>query len=125
MSTQTTLSPAELQEKVEELNGMILEGKILDAIERFYAQDCVMREGSDEPFVGKDTNREREKQFVEGLTEFRGAEVKSVAVGDGVTMTEWHFDYTHKDWGDQTYDQVAVQKWNADGKIEHERFYKA
>ena len=47
-----------------------------------------------------------------------------MAVGDGVSMVEWHFDYVHKDWGHQKYDQVAVQRWQ-DGQIIHERFYKA
>ena len=37
---------------------------------------------------------------------------------------EWHFDYTHSDWGPVKYDQVAVQRWE-DGKIVHERFYRA
>lgn len=55
------------------------------------------------------------------MTEFRGAEVLAVAVGDGVTMVEWHFDYTHADWGDMDYDQAAVQRWR-DGEIVSERY---
>tara|TARA_B100000508_G_C11300236_1_gene199503 strand:- start:45 stop:422 length:378 start_codon:yes stop_codon:yes gene_type:complete len=125
MSTTTRLSPAELKSKVDELNSMILEGKIMEAFEAFYADDVVMQEGSEEPFVGKKANRERERQFVEGLTELRSVKLKDVAIGDGVTMSQWHFDYTHSEWGDASYDQVAVQRWNDDGRIKHERFFKA
>jgi len=39
-------------------------------------------------------------------------------------MVEWHFDYTHKDWGIRNYTQVAVQDWK-DGKIVKEKFYYA
>ena len=81
-----------------------------------------MQENEQPPTVGKDANREREKRFLANVTEFRGAEVKAVAVGDNVTMVEWFFDYTHKEWGKKTYHQVAVQRWK-DGKIVHERFY--
>ncbi len=124
MTTLTETPRAELQEKIDDLNRRILQGEILDAFEDHYAENVVMQEGAEDPIRGKDANREREKAFVNGLEELRAAELKSVAVGDGVTMTEWHFDYTHSEWGDQTYDQVAVQKWE-DGQIVHERFYKA
>ncbi|MFQ5536840.1 MAG: nuclear transport factor 2 family protein [Gemmatimonadota bacterium] len=114
----------DLRARVDELNRMVLEGRGMEAFEKFYADDVVMQEGAEEPTVGKEANRRREEDFFAGITEFRGAEVKAVAVGDGVTMCEWHFDYTHKDWGDVAYDQVAVQRWR-DGRIVHERFYKA
>ncbi len=112
----------ELKKLVAELNSMILEGKAMEAFEKYYAEDVVMQENDLPPTVGKDANREREKEFFSNLVEFRGAEVKGVAIGDGITMVEWFFDYTHKDWGRRSYHQVAVQRWK-DGKIVHERFY--
>ncbi len=111
-----------LKEQVEDLNSMILKGQILEAFEKYYADNVAMQENDQPPTVGKDANQEREKRFLANLTEFRGAEVKAVAVGDDVTMVEWFFDYTHKEWGKKTYHQVAVQRWK-DGKIVHERFY--
>ena len=111
-----------LKELVEDLNSMILKGQILEAFEKYYGDDVVMQENEHPPTVGKDSNIEREKQFLANVTEFRGAEVKAVAVGDNVTMVEWFVDYTHKEWGKKTYHQVGVQRWK-DGKIIHERFY--
>ena len=111
-----------LRELVEDLNSMILEGRALEAFEKYYAEDVVMQENELPPTIGKAANREREKEFFSNLVELRGADVKAVAVGDGVTMVEWFFDYTHKEWGRRTYHQVAVQRWK-DGKIVHERFY--
>jgi len=75
-----------------------------------------------EPTVGKDANREREIKWLEGITDFRGAEVKNVAVGDNVSMVEWFMDYSHKEYGDVKMAQVAVQNWK-DGKIVKEVFY--
>jgi len=93
----------ELKGLVNELNKMILEGKIMDAFEKFYAKDVVMEDKTIGVVKGKTANRERELAFVNGLTAFRGAEVKAVAVGDNTTMVEWFMDYTHKDWGDKKY----------------------
>lgn len=111
---------------VDELNQMILKGEILPAFEKFYHDDVVMSDNRQEMREGKDTNREYEKAFVGGLTEFRGADLLNVAINEekGVSMCEWFFDYTHKDWGDMTYHQVAVQEWK-DGKIVRETFYHA
>ena len=120
MSTTTT---ATLEQLETELNEMILEGKILEAFEKFYADECTMQDGAD-VFEGKQTNFDRETMFVEGLTELRAVQLHDVAIGDGVTMSTWHFDYTHGEWGSHTYDQVAVRTWK-DGQIVSERFYKS
>ena len=112
----------DIMELVTDLNSMIIRGNALEAFEKYYSDDVVMQENELPPTIGKDANREREKEFFSKVVEFRGADVKAVAVGDGVSMVEWFFDYTHQDWGSRAYHQVSVQRWK-DGKIVHERFY--
>ena len=116
---------SDLRQKVDDLNNRILNGDILGAFEDYYADDVVMIDAGQPPREGKDTNREYEKVFVEGLTEFRGAELKSSVIDEeqSKVFNEWHFDFTHAQFGDQKYDQVAVQIWE-DGKVKEERFYK-
>lgn len=111
-----------LKDLVEDLNSMILKGQIMEAFEKYYHNDVVMQENEQTPTIGKAANREREKQFLANLVEFRKAEAKAVAVVDNVTIVEWFFDYTHKNWGKKTYHQLAVQRWKY-SKIIHERFY--
>ena len=115
-----------IRAKVEELNGMILQGQVLDAFEKFYADDIEMVEMDGSVRSGKDANRAFEEAFVNGLVEFRGAEVKNLAVDEdaGVAFVEWFMDYTHKEWGDRTYNQVSVQQWK-DGQIAVEKFYSS
>jgi len=114
---------ASIKENVEELNQMILNGEILPAFEKFYAEDIVMQDNETSPREGKSTCRKFEEEFVSNLTEFRGAEVKNVFISEdaGVAAVEWFFDYSHKEWGDRKYTQVAVQRWK-DGKIVSEKF---
>ena len=108
----------------DELNEMILEGDALEAFEKFYAEDVVMQDQGFEPWVGKDLNREREKDFFSKLTEVRAFALKETGVGEGVTFSIWENDYTHEEWGDMQYTQVAVRHWNEDGEIVKERFYR-
>ncbi len=114
----------DLKAAFEEIKGLVLQGKAMEAFEKYYADAVVMQENASPETVGKDANRQRELEFFSKLVEFRGAEVKNVAYGDDVIISEWFLDYTHADWGKRTYDQVSVQKWK-DGQVIHERFYYA
>lgn len=111
-----------ISEKIHELNEMFIRGEALVAFDKFYAGDVVMQENDQEPTVGKEANRIREEKFFQKLTEIRKADPLKVAIGEDFSMVEWHFDYTHKDWGIRNYKQVSVQEWK-DGKIIKEKFY--
>jgi len=113
-----------LLEKINEMNSMILQGKALEAFDKYYHEDVVMQENENTPVIGKLANRSREEEFFGAITEFRGAQPLKVTVGENTTIVEWHYDYTHKDWGVRNFDQVAVQEWK-DGKIIREKFYYA
>lgn len=111
-----------LKENVEQLNKMILEGKTMEAFEKFYDENVVMQENNMPPTIGKDANRKRELEAVSSITEFKRAEVKAAAVGDDVTIVEWYTHFVHKQYGEVKSNQVAVQRWK-DGKIISERFF--
>ncbi len=112
----------DLRTLVDELNQMIMEGKILDAFDKFYAEEVIMQDNDYPQRVGKEINRQFEEDFVNGLTEFRGAKVVNTIISDGVAAVEWWFDYTHKDYGVRNYTQLAIQRWK-NGQIIEEKFY--
>ena len=111
-----------IRERVDQLNGMILEGKIMEAMGEFYTDDVVMAENDNEPTVGLKANLEREQAFVDNTTWY-GAELTGIAIGDGISMVEWSLDFHNTQYGPRlAFTQVAVQRWR-DGKIYDERFY--
>jgi hypothetical protein len=112
----------DLRTLVDQLNQMILEGKILEAFDKFYAPEVIMQDNDYPARVGFDMCRQFEEAFVNGLTEFRGSKVVDTLISDGIAVVEWWFDYTHKEWGDRNYTQVCVQRWKGD-KIIEEKFY--
>jgi hypothetical protein len=113
------------KQRDQELNDMILQGKILQAFDTYYADDIVMEEDGKER-VGKEANREYEEQFVGSLEEFHSAEVKARGVDEdnNVTFSEWENDMTLEGVGRVQQKQVSVRTWNDDGQITHEKFYK-
>jgi len=111
-----------VKQKLTELNQLVLSGKALDAFDKYYHPDVVMQENELPPTVGKEANRKREELFFSNISEFRGAEVKGVTVGENLSSVIWSYDYTHKEWGTRKYTQVAVQHWK-DGLIVKEQFF--
>lgn len=112
-----------LLENISNVNDLILQGKALEAFDKYYHDDVTMQENENPAVIGKKANRVREEEFFGAITEFRGAKVLKVTVGENnITMVEWHYDYTHKDWGVKNYSQIAVQEWK-NGQIINEKFY--
>jgi hypothetical protein len=111
-----------IQQNLEALNALVLQGKAMEAFEIFYHPEVVMQENESVPTIGKNANRKREEEFFNNVEEFRNSEVLNVAFGDGISMVAWKYDYTHKHWGVRNYTQVSVQNWK-DGLIIKEQFF--
>jgi ketosteroid isomerase-like protein len=109
--------------RIHELIDWIRQGRILDAMEEFYADDVVMTE----PYhttEGKAANIEREKAFLASVKEWKNFEVKATAVEGDVSLSEQVMDWTTTDGREMHVEQIAVARWRG-GRIVHERFYYA
>lgn len=120
MSTTTsTPSIASLEQR---LNATVLEGRILDAFEEFYAEGIQMQENGATPTTGKAANRERELKFLDSIETFHGAELLGSAVHGNRSYSEWVLDVTFKGGVRVRLEQIAARQWR-DGQVTHERFY--
>ena len=105
-----------------DLNQSILSGKALDAFDKYYADNVVMQENSDEPFVGKAFNRDREVKFFSSIAELHAIELLGSAVNGNRSYSEWLLDVTFQGGARYKLLQVAVRQWQ-NGQVVHERFY--
>jgi ketosteroid isomerase-like protein len=105
-----------------ELNQRILDGDLLGAFDRYYADDIVMQGNTGEPTRGKAENRKREEAFLASVEQFHGAKLLSSAVEGDISFSEWEFDATYKGAGRVVLAQAAVRRWK-NGKVVNERFY--
>ncbi|MEM9073353.1 MAG: nuclear transport factor 2 family protein [Myxococcota bacterium] len=113
----------ELKTREAELNARIAAGDVLGALKEFYADDVRMREGSaPEATVGKAQNHQRLESFLGSLSKFNGATLHSVAVGEGVTMSEWTFDMVAGDGTPIVWNEVIRRRWEK-GLVVDERYY--
>ena len=113
------------KENISKMYDLIGQGKSLDAFEEFYADNVNMIECTGEVRSGKEANREAQQQWLSNVQEFHGNGVNTITANEEnrTTMVESWFDFTPKGGPRMKMEQVARQKWNANGQIEEERFY--
>jgi len=83
----------------------------MDGFEKYYHNDVVMQEISEEPRVSKDTNRQHEINFLAMIKEFHGASIEGITSNETTnkTMVESWMDVTFQDGNRVKIEQVAVQ----------------
>ena len=124
-STATATTAPTLLQRDAELNAMILEGRILDAFDRFYADEIVMQENTAPPTTGKVANRAREEQFVGSVEALHEIKLLSTGAGsDDTTYGVWVIDASYRGAGRVRSEQVAVRTWK-DGAVVREQFFHA
>jgi hypothetical protein len=111
-----------LRDAINDINHLIMNSGLYDALERYYSPEVQVYEKDLLVADSLAANVAREKEFLGGVSEWREATILSVAVGENVTMTEWHLDFVHELYGHKKGNQVAVQHWK-DGKVIREQFY--
>ncbi|MEM8834747.1 MAG: nuclear transport factor 2 family protein [Planctomycetota bacterium] len=114
-----------IRQRVDDLISHIQQGKILDAMGEFYAEDTAMQENRKDPVVGLARNIEREKEFLAQVKDFHGFGADAIGVDEDNrrALVESWMEFTNQEGQKVRLEQVSVTKWNADGKIAHERFY--
>ena len=106
------------------LNKMILEGRLLEAFEKYCHEDVVMQENDDPPRIGKAENYAFEKNFVDSIVSWNDIQIKAVTTNEeeGVSMIVFYFDVSLLDGKRLVREQVTLQRWK-EGKVVEERFY--
>ena len=121
--SQLETATSELRSLDAELNEMTRKGQILEALERFYAEDCTFQEGNGDSRTGRQAQHDHLSAFFNTLKSFNGATLHGQGIGDGVSLTEWTFDMVGPD-GPIVWNEILVRRWR-DGKVISERYYTA
>jgi ketosteroid isomerase-like protein len=111
-------------ESVRELIALCEQGKSVEAIERFYAEDVVVFENHERARAGRELCLAYERAALARLKEPAKLRAKASAVDaqTGVAFIEWVIRFLGEDERPMRLDEVAVQRW-AGGHVVEERFY--
>ncbi|MDH3648107.1 MAG: nuclear transport factor 2 family protein [Saprospiraceae bacterium] len=111
-------------DKAIDLQRLMGEGKMMDAFEKYYAENVIVVEPTGEVREGKDAQRKAIQNWAGMVKEMHGGGVGAITSNEaaGVTCVESWVDVTFQDGNRLKMEEVAVQKWDGD-QIVHERFY--
>ncbi|MBS1574246.1 MAG: nuclear transport factor 2 family protein [Bacteroidetes bacterium] len=110
-----------LTEAVDAFNALVQQQKWAEALDTFYDDNIISADNENEPLKGLDKLKAGLKEF-EANTKDISLKLKNVIVSDDMSVTEWHYIFTHSQWGRFDYDQLSLQRWK-EGKIIHERHH--
>jgi len=109
-----------IKPQVLDLISLVENGKMLEAMTKYYGDNVAMQENISPPTVGFAENYAREQAFYGSLRALKFTLV-SVVVEDDRAAVNWVFDYTTADGKQYRMDEIAIQTWR-NGKIVHERY---
>jgi hypothetical protein len=110
-----------VKENVQKLITLAEQGKFMEAIQEFYAQDATMQENNAPPRVGLAALLENERRFLASIKTIH-SKVDSFVVDGNRAAINWVFEITNLKGQKSSLNEVAYQLWQ-DGKIIREKFY--
>lgn len=112
-----------LAQRVNALNELVSEFRYPEAFDAFYDESVLNYENEQPPLVGLQAEREAMANYLASITN-ESAKRGVVIIADDTSVTEWLYEFTHKDWGHRKYTQITVQRWK-DGKVILQRHHYA
>ena len=108
--------------RLEELLEYLRQGRFMDALHEFYAENVTMVSPDEGTTTGFAENLAREQRFFASVKAFKTFDIGAVAVTDTHGFYENVAAWVGNDDKEHRVEQVALQQWE-NGKIIHERFY--
>jgi ketosteroid isomerase-like protein len=110
------------QERVRDFVTAVREGRYVEAIEAFYAEDATMRENLGPPRGGRDVLIQHETAVLASLQRMATHAVGPVLIDGERVVINWVFEMTGRDGVVRRMDELALQTWR-DDRIVEEQFY--
>jgi len=111
-----------VRERVQALIAMAEDGKFLEAIQEFYAENATMQENGRPPRIGLAALLENERRVLQSIQEIRINRAESFVVDGNRSAINWIYEFIDHEGRFHPRDEIAWQLW-CDGKIVEERFY--
>lgn len=103
-------------------NALVTQGKVIDSLDKFFADDCVFIEPDGSRRASKKDQRAHLEGFFATLTSFDSATLHGQSIGDNVSMSEWTIKMTAGDGSPIVWNEVMVRNWR-DGLVVSEKYY--
>jgi ketosteroid isomerase-like protein len=111
------------RERVNAFVATVREGRYVDAIAEFYAEDATMRENLGDERRGRDTLIAHEKAVLGSVKGIATTRAEPVIVDGDRVVVGWTFEMTGQDGVVRRMRELALQTWRGDEIVEEQFFY--
>ena len=120
-----TVTKREVREVLNEMLGILQEGRMTEGQEVYFADDVVTQEGNNPALTGKQNAIERLNNFREsiGVAEFISYKIGDVAVEGKTSFYDAVVTLKLNNGETISLEQAVKTIWNDEGKIVFERYY--
>jgi hypothetical protein len=110
------------RDRVQALIALVEQGKFVEALETFYAEDASMQENTAPPRRGLAKLVAHERRVMAAYKETRGRHLDEPLVQGDRVVIHWLFEFETASGVTVTLDELAYQLWRGD-KVVAEQFY--
>ena len=108
---------------VQEMDALVLQGRMVDAVNQFYADDTQTLDFDGTPTGTKGEMVDKMNGFVGAIQNVNGITLHQTASNDTVSMSEYTFDFDMKDGSKVLWHEIIRREWK-DGKVVNEQYFK-
>ncbi len=114
-----------IENQVQKMDAMVAQGDIVNAVKTFFAEDAATSDYGAATTAGKAAMVAKMEGFLGGIAKVNGITLHHTLVGDGVTASEFTFDFDMKDGSKIYWHEIIRRVWNADGLVVQEEYFNA
>ncbi len=108
-----------------EMDSIVAQGAIVEAVEKFFAEDANTSDYNKVTTTGKTQMVEKMKGFADAIAKVNGIELHRTIVDGNVTASEFTFDFLMKDDSSIYWHEIIRRIWNDKGQVIQEEYFNA
>lgn len=108
-----------------EMDSIVAQGAIVEAVEKFFAEDANTSDYNKVTTTGKAQMVEKMKGFADAIAKVNGIELHRTIVDGNVTASEFTFDFLMKDDSSIYWHEIIRRIWNDEGQVIQEEYFNA
>lgn len=114
-----------LQSQVQEMDALVTQGEIVKAVELYFAAEASTSDYGNVTTGNRAQMVDKMKGFLGGIAKVNGITHHHTIVGDGVSASEFTFDFDMKDGSKIYWHEIIRRVWNSEGKVVQEEYFNA
>jgi hypothetical protein len=108
-----------------EMDSIVAQGAIVEALEKFFAEDANTSDYNQVTTSGKAQMVEKMRGFADAIAKVNGIELHRTLVDGNASASEFTFDFLMKDNSRVYWHEIIRRLWNSEGKVIHEEYFNA